>query len=172
MSAPDWLSALNRRFHLTKRARPRPRRGDRRLWVAAEVSTLEERCLMLGPRDAAGSRGFARSLRHRGKPQRRGLPISWIWPTAVGRAAVTCLVCKLARVGPGTPMGNLMREYWIPACLSSELKADGEPMRLLLLGEQLIAFRDGIRDAIGRQERTRKDYFELAVNECQQLESW
>ena len=48
----------------------------------------------------------------------------------------------LTRTGPGTPMGNLMREYWIPACLSSELKADGEPMRLMLLGEQLIAFRD------------------------------
>ena len=48
----------------------------------------------------------------------------------------------LTRVGPGTPMGNLMREYWTPACLSSELKADGEPMRLMLLGEQLIAFRD------------------------------
>jgi len=48
----------------------------------------------------------------------------------------------LCRVGPGTPMGNLMRQYWIPACLSSELKADGEPMRLLLLGEQLVAFRD------------------------------
>ena len=41
----------------------------------------------------------------------------------------------LTRVGPGTPMGNLMREYWTPACLSSELKADGEPMRLMLLGE-------------------------------------
>ena len=48
----------------------------------------------------------------------------------------------LTRVGPGTAMGNMMREYWIPACLSSELKADGEPMRLMLLGEQLIAFRD------------------------------
>ena len=48
----------------------------------------------------------------------------------------------LTRTGPGTPMGNLMREYWIPACLSSELKSDGEPMRLMLLGEQLIAFRD------------------------------
>jgi len=48
----------------------------------------------------------------------------------------------LTRTGPSTPMGNLMREYWIPACLSSELKADGEPMRLILLGEQLIAFRD------------------------------
>ena len=48
----------------------------------------------------------------------------------------------LTRVGPGTPMGELMRKYWTPACLSSELAADGEPMRLLLLGEQLIAFRD------------------------------
>jgi phthalate 4,5-dioxygenase len=48
----------------------------------------------------------------------------------------------LTRVGPGTPMGRLMREYWFPAALSEELKADGEPVRLKLLGEQLIAFRD------------------------------
>ncbi len=48
----------------------------------------------------------------------------------------------LVRVGPGTVMGNLMRQYWLPAAMSSELKADGEPMRLMLLGEKLIAFRD------------------------------
>src|SRR6202790_3181178 len=48
----------------------------------------------------------------------------------------------LVRVGPGTVMGNLMRQYWLPAAMSSELKPDGEPMRLMLLGEQLIAFRD------------------------------
>jgi len=48
----------------------------------------------------------------------------------------------LTRVGPGTPMGALMRQYWIPACLSSEVKADGDPLRLMLLGERLIAFRD------------------------------
>jgi phenylpropionate dioxygenase-like ring-hydroxylating dioxygenase large terminal subunit len=48
----------------------------------------------------------------------------------------------LVRVGPGTTMGNLMRQYWLPAAMSSELKADAEPMRLMLLGEQLIAFRD------------------------------
>src|SRR5579862_8682370 len=48
----------------------------------------------------------------------------------------------LVRVGPGTVMGGLMRQYWLPAAMSSELKADGEPVRLLLLGEQLIAFRD------------------------------
>jgi len=48
----------------------------------------------------------------------------------------------LTRVGPGTPMGRLMREYWLPACMSSELAADGAPLRLMLLGEKLIAFRD------------------------------
>ena len=48
----------------------------------------------------------------------------------------------LCRVGPGTPMGTLMREYWLPAFLPSELpEADGAPMRLRLLGENLIAFR-------------------------------
>jgi nitrite reductase/ring-hydroxylating ferredoxin subunit len=49
----------------------------------------------------------------------------------------------LCRVGPGTPMGNLMRQYWIPAFISEELEADGWPRRVRLLGEDLIAFRDG-----------------------------
>jgi phthalate 4,5-dioxygenase len=49
---------------------------------------------------------------------------------------------ELTRVGPGTVMGDLMRCYWIPACKSSELVRDGAPVRLLLLGEKLIAFRD------------------------------
>ena len=41
----------------------------------------------------------------------------------------------LCRVGPGTLMGNLMRQYWIPAALSSELPApDGDPLRVMLLG--------------------------------------
>jgi phthalate 4,5-dioxygenase len=48
----------------------------------------------------------------------------------------------LVRVGPGTAMGALMRQYWIPAAMSSELRPDGAPLRLLLLGERLIAFRD------------------------------
>jgi phthalate 4,5-dioxygenase len=49
----------------------------------------------------------------------------------------------LCRVGPGTPMGDLMRQYWLPAMLSSELPTpDSDPRRVLLLGEQLIAFRD------------------------------
>src|SRR5713226_7350066 len=49
----------------------------------------------------------------------------------------------ITRVGPGTPMGNLFREYWLPAMLSEELPAaDGDPVRVLMLGEQLIAYRD------------------------------
>jgi len=49
----------------------------------------------------------------------------------------------ITRVGQGTPMGTLMREYWVPALLSSELAApDSDPVRVLLLGEKLIAFRD------------------------------
>src|SRR5438132_10618978 len=49
----------------------------------------------------------------------------------------------LTRVGPGMPMGTLMRQYWLPAMLSSELpEPDCRPVRVLLLGENLIAFRD------------------------------
>ena len=48
----------------------------------------------------------------------------------------------LCRVGPGTPMGNLLRRYWMPALLSSELPApDCPPIRVRLLAEDLIAFR-------------------------------
>ena len=49
----------------------------------------------------------------------------------------------LTQVGPGTAMGELMREYWIPALMSSELPGpDSDPIRVRLLGENLIAFRD------------------------------
>lgn len=49
----------------------------------------------------------------------------------------------LTRVGPGTMMGDLLRRYWIPACLNSEIaEPDGPPVRVRLLGEDLVAFRD------------------------------
>src|SRR6188508_2333936 len=49
----------------------------------------------------------------------------------------------LTRVGPGTLMGNLLRRYWLPALLSAELpEGDGPPVRVRLLGEDLVAFRD------------------------------
>jgi phthalate 4,5-dioxygenase len=49
----------------------------------------------------------------------------------------------LTQVGPGKPMGELMRRYWIPALLSSEIsEPDSPPVRVRLLGEDLVAFRD------------------------------
>jgi phthalate 4,5-dioxygenase len=49
----------------------------------------------------------------------------------------------ITRVGQGTPMGNAMRRYWIPAVLAREIaEPDGSPVRVRLLGEDLLAFRD------------------------------
>ncbi len=59
----------------------------------------------------------------------------------------------LTQVGPATPMGELFRRFWLPALLAEELPGpDCEPVRLKLLGEELIAFKDsdgriGILDA-------------------------
>lgn len=50
---------------------------------------------------------------------------------------------RLVRVGPGAPAGEMFRRYWQPALLSSELaEPDGPQVRVRLLGEDLIAFRD------------------------------
>src|SRR5437016_6147538 len=48
----------------------------------------------------------------------------------------------LCRVGPGTHMGDLMRQYWLPILYDWELEADGPPQRIRALGEDLIAWRD------------------------------
>src|SRR5665213_1585771 len=48
----------------------------------------------------------------------------------------------LTQTGPGTPMGRLIRRYWLPALFSHQLPApDGDPVRVRLLGERLVAFR-------------------------------
>src|SRR3984885_7027362 len=50
---------------------------------------------------------------------------------------------RLVRVGAGTPTGDLMRRYWLPALTAEELpERDGAPVRVRLLGEDLVAFRD------------------------------
>ncbi|WP_439590090.1 Rieske 2Fe-2S domain-containing protein [Hydrogenophaga sp.] len=49
----------------------------------------------------------------------------------------------ICRVGPGTPMGVLMRRYWHPVCTSVQLPTpDSPPLRVRLLGEDYVAFRD------------------------------
>ena len=49
----------------------------------------------------------------------------------------------MCRVGQGTPMGSLLREYWLPSTVPSSLlpSPDCPPVRVRLLGEDLIAFR-------------------------------
>lgn len=76
----------------------------------------------------------------------------------------------LTRVtGPTAPMGEMMRRYWLPACLAEEVaEPDGAPVRAQILGERLVVFRDsrgrlGVLDercphrlaslALGRNER-------------------
>jgi phenylpropionate dioxygenase-like ring-hydroxylating dioxygenase large terminal subunit len=54
---------------------------------------------------------------------------------------------RLCRIGPGTPMGRVFRRYWNPVCLAEELPApDGQPLRVQILGENLMAFRDSTGD--------------------------
>src|ERR1700741_1568339 len=49
----------------------------------------------------------------------------------------------LCRVGPDTPMGTMMRRYWHPICTSAQLpEPDTAPLRVRLLGEDYVAFRD------------------------------
>ncbi len=49
----------------------------------------------------------------------------------------------ITKTGPGTPMGELFRRFWQPVLLSSDLpENDGEPQRIKVLGENLVAYRD------------------------------
>lgn len=60
----------------------------------------------------------------------------------------------LTRIGPGTAMGDLLREYWLPVLISTELpERDGPPLRVRLLGEDLIAFR-ATSGAVGLVDET------------------
>jgi phthalate 4,5-dioxygenase oxygenase subunit len=49
----------------------------------------------------------------------------------------------VTRVGPGTPLGDVMRRYWVPVCTSDQLlRPDGDPLQVRLFGENYVAFRD------------------------------
>ncbi|MCI0816208.1 MAG: Rieske (2Fe-2S) protein, partial [Chloroflexi bacterium] len=48
---------------------------------------------------------------------------------------------RLTRVGPGTPMGELMRRYWHPIAATSELSDEGPTKPVRLLGEDLVLYR-------------------------------
>jgi phthalate 4,5-dioxygenase len=74
----------------------------------------------------------------------------------------------LVRVGAGTPMGEFIRRFWIPALLSSELpEPDGKPVRFRLMSENLVAFRDtsGAVGVLEEQCPHRRASLALGVNE-------
>ncbi len=49
----------------------------------------------------------------------------------------------LTQTGPGMPMGRLFRSYWLPALMADELpENDCPPVRVQMLSERLLAFRD------------------------------
>jgi phthalate 4,5-dioxygenase oxygenase subunit len=49
----------------------------------------------------------------------------------------------LCRVEGDAPMGQIMRRHWMPACMSEEVaEPDGKPIKVRLLGEDLVVFRD------------------------------
>src|SRR5215470_10819247 len=48
---------------------------------------------------------------------------------------------ELTHVGPDTPCGEYMRRFWQPVCYSDDLK--DLPLKVTILGEELVAFRDG-----------------------------
>ena len=49
----------------------------------------------------------------------------------------------LTQSDAGTPMGEFIRRFWVPAILSKEIpEPDGEPKKITVLGEELLAFRD------------------------------
>ena len=74
----------------------------------------------------------------------------------------------LTRVENGAPMGEMIRQhYWLPAVPSIKLEADGAPLRIRLLGTDLVAFRatDGSVGVLDEQCPHRKASLALARNE-------
>src|SRR5688500_13519699 len=59
---------------------------------------------------------------------------------------------RLVRVGPGTPMGEVFRRFWLPVCQLAQLEPGGAPQEVRLLGEDLLAFR-GPGGAVGVVDR-------------------
>jgi phthalate 4,5-dioxygenase len=80
----------------------------------------------------------------------------------------------LADTGAGTAMGNFLRRYWMPAILSRELEQGGAPVRVRLLGEDLIAFRnsEGKVGLLGEHCAHRGASLFLAKNADCKLRCW
>ena len=49
---------------------------------------------------------------------------------------------QLTRVGPGSAAGEMLRRYWWPVGFGEEVKPKGAPVKVRLLGEEFVLFRD------------------------------
>jgi phthalate 4,5-dioxygenase oxygenase subunit len=78
----------------------------------------------------------------------------------------------LTQVGPGTPMGRMLRQYWTPAIRSSALEADGAPVPVRLFGQDFVAFRtsDGSAGFVDEACPHRGVSLTLARNESNALQ--
>src|SRR5262249_46938727 len=123
-------------------------------WPPRGRSSVPGRPLNSPPRLTSSAPGLPRSPKgsiSSGNNERRD---SDLWNAACGwrRFAQTRKECHMltreqseliTRTGPGTPMGNLFRRHWIPFLSSEEVSDPGcPPVRVKLLSERLIAFRD------------------------------
>src|SRR5688500_13188655 len=49
----------------------------------------------------------------------------------------------MTRVGPGTPAGEMLRRYWWPVAFTEVVRPEARPIKVKLLGEEFVLFRDG-----------------------------
>jgi len=55
----------------------------------------------------------------------------------------------MTRVGPETAAGEMLRRYWWPVAFSEEVRSKGAPVKVRLLGEDFVLFRDGSGESLG-----------------------
>ena len=83
----------------------------------------------------------------------------------------------LTRVGPGTPMGELLRRYWQPIAPAQELSDENPTKFVRLLGEDLVLFRDksgrvgAIQDILTTEVQEIHKVFETAIDKYAQLDN-
>jgi len=73
----------------------------------------------------------------------------------------------LTRVGPGSVMGQYMRQFWMPAVRGAAVSAGGDPVQVRLLGEDLVIFRgsDGSLACLDEKCPHRRASLALAKND-------
>src|SRR5688572_28642114 len=89
-----------------------------------------------------GAQRLERSLNPMPAPLTKLILLPIVKATVGGRMLSVDDNKLITQVGPGTPMGEVFRRYWIPALMSSEVPTpDCPPVKVRLLGEDLVAFR-------------------------------